>query len=131
MAIRKFTGVGLGLALSLLLTVSALGVTYGPFTATSKTPGWNTPTYNMNSHSFGIRRCVTDPDDDYLWFESMHHWPFTPSTGIGKQLLFCNNDDTWRTISWSASQADYSIEYVRMCCYNSATIVTTSWRIID
>jgi hypothetical protein len=120
----------LGLALSLLLSLPALGDTKGPYTATSARPGWNSITHSMSSHYFDMRSCVTDPNDDYLWFESMHHWPFWPSTGIGKQLLACVNNTTWRTLYWYQSgTADYSIEYVGMCCYNSATIVTMNYRI--
>lgn len=131
MAMRKYAGVGLAMVLSLLLTVTAFGATIGPYTATSKLPGWNTPTYSLDDHTHGIRYCRTDPADDYLWFESMHHWPFSPSTGIGKEIYACQNNSTWRSHSWSSNgTADYSIEYVNVCCYNSATIVSTSWRIV-
>lgn len=129
MVIRKYAGVSLGLALSLLIALTALGDTKGPYTVTSKVAGWNSITHNMSSHSFDMRSCITDPNDNYLWFESMHHWPFTPSTGIGKQLLACVNNTTWRTISWTQSgNADYSIEYCNIC-YNPSTIVTMTYRI--
>jgi hypothetical protein len=126
MRFRKYAGVWLGVSLSLVLTTAALAGTITG-SISNAGPGWNSPIYHANSQYFDIRYCRSS--DSTLWFDAMHHWPAFPSTGTHKQMTYCYNNSTWRTLFWdNPGWADYSIEYVKSSAYNQATI-SASYRI--
>ena len=124
MRARKYTGVALGLVVSLGLASSVLASTIGPNNIYDRTPGWNSEIWNASSGTtrFDIRWCQSSSST--LKFDMMHHWPFWPSTGTAEKSLSCQYNSTWREIWWSNDSATYSIEYTHN---NVATITLTYW----
>jgi hypothetical protein len=111
----KYLGLALGLVLTLATTIPVLAGQIGPNAVGAFSPGWNTQTaavHTAGTMTFNEKLCSINAGPEPLFWVAMHHWPFTPQTGIGGRTLVCQDTGTYVTGSWSVqSGVDYSIEY--------------------
>ncbi|MEW5991250.1 MAG: hypothetical protein AB1736_07910 [Chloroflexota bacterium] len=110
----KFRGVIVGLALSALVSGTALAGWLGPTTVAPLNEGYNTPIWAQHTAGTSTlyqRYCDSEFGHASVKWNYMHHWPLFPSTGIGEKSVDCYNNSTWRSKSWTVeSGVDYSAE---------------------
>jgi hypothetical protein len=133
---RKFAGLAIGIVLAAGVAGTALATsTIGPNTVAPMNAGFNTPIWaeHTNGTSFLYNRyCAwtnygaTHPGyySGLITWEYMHHWPFTPSTGLGNLSISCYNSSTYYSAQQSVqSGVDYSVEY------KSSNLVTNTYKV--